>query len=459
MTSTLPLKPSPISASAVHDAPWRTFLDDAGDPVQIRTYELFKHPTEDDYDFEERAAIARAEGPLVLVRQRAIKLLTWLSLLWAIVGYVTLVMVATAYEYDSRTLVGLLPLIGVSIAFAIVLVHRRSVPAQTISDRVSAGLCGRCARRLNAAPNNMGLIRCRPCHLYWRASRITSRSPDALADRRKRSHRACMTKDARGVVAPLAAAYDGPWPTSSLSLGTTHPHERARWAKMLGRQRTMGQILVLFIVAWLAVSALSFAFLTSLGILLALLGIAMGATVGLIEAFIVTSPKRPSAWIRRSMHASTNHWLRQWRCPCCDAEFDTMGRWHLWGVASVFCERCHCVWQLHDLGKLTLKSANRCAKCDYDISGLHASEEDSARCPECGTMLLTAVILRCRACQMPLQFRTNDFAHALRCLSCGESNDVRWSIPGSIRPEVACESSATPQIASRTADAVRTEPP
>lgn len=451
MAATLPPKPSPDGAHTDQDAPWRTPLDDAGEPVFLRTYELLKRPPEIDYDFQERAAIARSDGPLVVIRERATKYLIWLSLAWAIVAYVTLVAYTTALDLRSMSPLGLLPLLAISLIFVLVITHRRNVPLQTISDRVSAGLCGRCARRLNTPPNNMGLIRCRPCHRYWSQSRIAPPTADAIADRRTRSHTACYTKDIRGIIAPLAAAFDGPWPTSTPPPNTTDPQMRAPRARALALQRTMAILAVAAVILWLLVSALALAFATPVGILIICLGMLVGGLLVSIELLLVTSPKSPSAWLRSAAHAAATNWLRQWRRPCCDAQFDTMGRWHLWGVASILCERCHCVWQLHDLGKLTLKSVNRCAKCDYDISGLPAGESDSARCPECGTMLLGAVILRCRACQMPLQFRTVDHAHALRCFSCGESNDVRWSIPGSIRPQIQSGDHAVPLL--------RTTPP
>lgn len=449
MTATLPPHQSPADVQTPRHSRVPTTFDDTGQQVYATIVGLLKRPRIRDLDFAERAAIAHTDDAIAHLRAGARKSLIWFLITVALVAMVGFPVVAAARDPWFQRLLVVAFVITVVIAAAVIALHRRNLPQSIILDRLHAGLCGCCATRLPRSPTP-GKVTCSSCGHKWRTERIPAPSSLALADRRSRSNCDCWTTDARGVRAPLAAAFDGPWPTQHALHDLTSPSDRAPWARQLRRQYLLLRLLALCLCAIVAACLILLVYAPHISLSIAFVAYTCVSTVLILEAILVTRQSRPSTWLRQAAHAATRHWLSLWRCPCCDGDLATTGRWHLWGAASVLCERCLCVWRLHSLGHATLKAINRCGTCDYDLSGLSVGQDQAARCPECGTILLGAVILRCRDCTLTLRFTPQTHPHAVRCTSCGQTNDVRWSIPGSIRPQLVYADSATPAHAART---------
>jgi len=249
---------------------------------------------------------------------------------------------------------------------------RMSVPEDAVAARLSAGLCGRCSRRLDrTAVANGGMATCRRCRLAWSDEHVGPVDPQAVADRRPCSGKFVFGKDCRGTRVPFAAAFDGPWPSPSRYEDATKPDERMESA---GDMRF------------------------------------------------------------RSFSKVAASWISRWRCPCCDANLSVYGRWHVWGFPTVICDRCQCIWIIPPLKGLVARGVNMCFWCGYDMSGVTTRHDEAGHCPECGKVYLGAMIARCRACNTSLDATQSVRIDRVRCSRCNTDNDLRWSIPGSINP-------------------------
>lgn len=388
-----------------------------------------------DYDYAERAALALASAAASSVQEQLrdlSRLATLIGIAGSLAANLAWVWTNQLLSLGSNAAPGMIVaccIAGLALAAYWFSITRISIPRGSVDHLLAAGLCGRCRHRLPPSDATKPMRTCRRCRLSWLRARVGESDPNAIRDRRRRRTTHHWAKDWNERSVPLAAAFDGDWPTSTTLPDATSPQERRPWAqRLLAQQRNSRLFLIAgFSPLTLTLSGIwlpdRIAFFVVLGVLFVIMPVM--AVVVWLEA-------------KRSMENGANavikHWLSRWRCPCCDGDFAKSGRWQRWGAASIVCDRCRCVWQLPFERAVAPRDINCCGKCGYDLAGLDVAAYEACVCPECGTPVRSVTTLRCCGCNAVLAVRGDMTMHAIPCGACGTINDARWSIPGSIRP-------------------------
>jgi len=356
----------------------------------------------DSYNDAELAAIARAHFATKLWTSNDKRLMLPVSFI--AIGLLAFVFASYRNSFGLPFVIA----VGLSLHVFMIAYHMiRGLAPEAINMMVGAGLCGKCGRQLefdvlpdNHAASREPMAHCNHCNHAWRASRLHIDTSPAAGVRRKRTSWliSLYTRDASRRHTILAAGFAGLTEKEAAS-------SRGLNARALARQigkvklRKIRYYFALVIGLFLITPIIFFLFtlygpLSSFRLVL-MFPILFSGHVAAFFIFIVAVPRLKDRLIR--------NWIRQGRCPCCDANLAHSGKWNEPKQGVVRCTRCESHWKqpLQNGSNAAIFDAP-CALCGYSLEGLEANALGNVTCPECDSENPAPSVALCRLCMAPL---------------------------------------------------------